>query len=89
MIVEHEKKVPIADTLCRIMLIRNRGVRALFIETSVSKTLNDLVRKSAKATGVQIGGTLYSDSLADPETPEGTYIGMMRHNVSTIVEALK
>ncbi len=70
-------------------LIRDRGVRALFVETSVSQTLNNMVKKSAKATGVKIGGTLYSDSLGPADTPEGTYTGMMRHNVTTIVEALK
>jgi manganese/zinc/iron transport system substrate-binding protein len=70
-------------------LIRQRGVRALFVETSVSQTLNNLVKKSAEATGVKIGGTLYSDSLGPNGTPEGTYLGMMRHNVQIIVAALK
>lgn len=70
-------------------MIRERGVRAMFIETSVSETLNNLVRKSAEATGAKIGGTLYSDSLGEEGTPGGTYIGMMQHNISTIVEALK
>lgn len=70
-------------------MIREKGIRALFIETSVSATLNELVKKTAKATGVNIGGTLYSDSLGDTGTPAGTYTGMMRHNVSTIVNALK
>ncbi len=70
-------------------LIRQRGVQALFVETSVSQTLNNLVQKSAEATGVAIGGKLYSDSLGPADRPEGTYLGMMRHNVQTIVEALK
>jgi manganese/zinc/iron transport system substrate-binding protein len=70
-------------------LIRDRGVRAMFIETSVSSTLNQLVEKSAEATGVKIGGTLYSDSLDAPDEPAGSYIGMMQHNVSTIVKALQ
>jgi manganese/zinc/iron transport system substrate-binding protein len=70
-------------------LVRERNVKALFVETSVSQTLNQIVKKIAETTGVQIGGTLFSDSLGDPGTPEGTYIGMVRHNVSTIVEALR
>ena len=70
-------------------LVRQRGVKALFIETSVSQTLNNLVRKLAETTGARIGGTLYSDSLADEGEPAGTYIGMIRHNVQTIVDALK
>lgn len=70
-------------------LVRERGVKALFIETSVSKTLNDLVEKIATNTGAKLGGTLYSDSLGAPETPTGTYLGMIRHNVRTVVDALK
>ncbi len=72
-----------------IALVHERGVRALFIETSVSQTLNDIVRKIADESGARIGGTLYSDSLDEPGAPAGSYIGMMRHNVRTIVEALQ
>ncbi len=70
-------------------IVRERGVKALFIETSVSQTLNDIVRKVADNTGAKIGGTLYSDSLGAPDTPAGTYLGMVRHNTKTVVEALK
>ena len=70
-------------------IVRDRNVRAVFIETSVSQTLNNLVRKIAGRTGVTIGGTLYSDSLGSPDSEAGTYIGMVRHNVKTVVEALK
>lgn len=70
-------------------LVRERGVKALFIETSVSQTLNDLVKKIAELSGAKIGGTLYSDSLGEPGTPTGTYLGMVRHNTKTIVDALK
>ena len=38
---------------------------------------------------VAIGGKLFSDAMGQPDTPEGTYPGMIRHNVKTIVEALK
>ena len=69
--------------------VRDRNVKALFVETSVSETLNNLVKKIASRTGVTIGGTLYSDSLGTPESEAGTYIGMIRYNVRTVVEALK
>ncbi len=70
-------------------LVRERGVKALFIETSVSQTLNDIVKKVAESSGARIGGTLYSDSLGSPDTETGTYIGMIRHNTRTIVDALR
>jgi len=70
-------------------IVRERGVKALFVETSVSQTLNDIVKKVAEASGAKIGGTLYSDSLGAPGTPTGTYLGMVRHNVNTVVDSLK
>jgi manganese/zinc/iron transport system substrate-binding protein len=38
---------------------------------------------------VEIGGELFSDALGDAGTPEGTYVGMVTHNIDTIVDALK
>jgi manganese/zinc/iron transport system substrate-binding protein len=38
---------------------------------------------------VVIGGTLFSDALGNPGTSEGTYIGMFKYNVHTIVTSLK
>jgi len=69
--------------------VRSQGIRALFIETSVSDSLNNMVRQVADHTGTKIGGELYSDSLGEPDEDAGTYIGMMRHNTETIVEALR
>jgi len=48
------------------------------------------LRASVKAKGfdVRIGGSLYSDSMGSPGTEEGSYIGMFRSNVDTIVESL-
>ena len=70
-------------------LVRDRGVRALFFETSVSPALNRAIEQIADATGARIGGELYSDSLGGPDSPAPTYIDMVRHNVQTIVKALK
>jgi manganese/zinc/iron transport system substrate-binding protein len=36
-----------------------------------------------------IGGKLFSDAMGAEGTPEGTYIGMVKANVNTIVNALK
>jgi zinc/manganese transport system substrate-binding protein len=47
-----------------------------------------LMNEIAKETGAAIGGTLFSDALSDPRGPAGTYIDMMRHNVSEIDKAL-
>lgn len=49
------------------------------------------MRQAARARGheVVVGGQLYADAAGARGTPEGTYVGMVRHNVQTIVEALK
>ncbi len=71
--------------------IVRRKIKAVFVESSISpKSLEAVVRACAqKGHSIQIGGTLYSDAMGTKGTPEGTYIGMVRANVKTIVEALK
>lgn len=77
------------DIEALISLVKARGVRALFIETSVSQKLNDIIAKVASETGARVGGSLFSDSLGEPGEEGGTYLGMMRHNTRTIAEALR
>jgi len=71
------------DVESLVSLIQQHHVPAVFIETSVSASLNNMVRKVSEKTGAVVGGSLYSDSLGDPGTPEGTYIGVVRHNLDT------
>lgn len=71
-------------------LITERDIPALFIETSVSTRFIEAVQEAVAARGgsVEIGGELFSDALGDAGTPEGSYVGMVRHNTDTIVEGL-
>lgn len=66
--------------------IKSYRAPAVFVETSVNPKL---IREIAKEAGVKIGGLLYSDSMGEENAAGETYIGMMRENVMTIVEALK
>lgn len=68
-----------------------KGIKAVFIESSVSSKSIESVIEGARKLGheVTIGGELFSDAMGDAGTPEGTYIGMVRHNVDTIVKSLK
>src|SRR5262245_22384533 len=68
-----------------------RKIKAVFVETSVSDQNIRSLLEGAAARGhtVVIGGTLFSDAMGNEGTPEGTYEGMVRHNVDTIVKALK
>ncbi|HZG14194.1 MAG TPA: zinc ABC transporter substrate-binding protein [Candidatus Bathyarchaeia archaeon] len=69
----------------------SRKIKAVFIESSVPKqSIEAVVQGSAaKNHTVVIGGELFSDAMGTPGTPEGTYIRMVKHNVDTIVKALK
>lgn len=71
--------------------IVSRHIKAIFSESSVPQKNIDALKEAVEAKGqsIVIGGQLFSDSLGDEGTPEGTYIGMMKYNIDTVVNALK
>ncbi|UEM03223.1 zinc ABC transporter substrate-binding protein [Skermanella rosea] len=71
-------------------LLVTRRIAAVFVETSVSERNIRALIDGAAARGHQvvIGGALYSDAMGAPGTYEGTYVGMIDHNVTTIARAL-
>jgi manganese/zinc/iron transport system substrate-binding protein len=81
----------LADVQQLVDMVTSRGIKAVFVESSVPKRSIEALVEGAKAKGhdLKIGGELYSDAMGQPGTEEGTYIGMVRHNVRTIVSALK
>lgn len=68
----------------------SRDIRAVFVETSVSDRNMRALIEGAAARGHQvvIGGSLFSDAMGPDGSYEGTYLGMMDHNVTTIARAL-
>jgi manganese/zinc/iron transport system substrate-binding protein len=70
--------------------IVQRRIPAIFVESSVPPRTIEAVQAAVKAQGfdVQIGGQLFSDAMGNPGTEEGTYVGMVRHNIDTIVSSL-
>jgi manganese/zinc/iron transport system substrate-binding protein len=79
-----------ADVQSLVSFIVDRRIPALFVESSVPQRTIEAVQAAVRARGfeVEIGGQLFSDAMGDPGTPEGTYIGMVRYNIDTIVSAL-
>lgn len=67
-------------------LIKKRHLRAIFPESSVSRAA---IQRVAGDSGAQLGSELFSDALGAPETPAGTYAGMIKTNMDNIVNALK
>lgn len=74
-----------ADVAALIRQIRNDGVRAVFVENIRDARL---IKQIAAEGGAKVGGTLYSDALAS-EGPASTYLGMFKHNLDTLLAALK
>lgn len=71
-------------------LLVNRDIRAIFVESSVSDRNIRALQEGAAAQGhdVAIGGELFSDAMGPESTYEGTYIGMIDHNITMITRAL-
>ncbi len=80
-----------ADVQQLASFIANNKIPAVFVESSVPKRNIEAVQAAVKAKGfkVAIGGELFSDAMGSAGAPEGTYIGMVRHNVDTITKSLK
>ena len=67
-----------------------REIPAIFVESSVPRGTVEALREATRSRGwdVAIGGELFSDAMGTAGTPEGTYIGMVTHNIDTIVAGL-
>ncbi|MGQ9928090.1 MAG: metal ABC transporter solute-binding protein, Zn/Mn family [Chloroflexaceae bacterium] len=79
-----------ADIQTLVNMIISREVPAIFVESTISPRTIEAVQAAVRARGheVRVGGELFSDALGAAGTPAGTYLGMMRHNIDTIVAAL-
>lgn len=88
--ISTESEAGVRDIERIVNLIVENKVRAVFVETTVSDRNIKALIAGAKARGheVVIGGSLFSDAMGQPGTYEGTYIGMIDHNVTTIARAL-
>ena len=73
-----------------VEIVTDRGIQAIFVESSVPRRSIEAVQAAVQSEGrqVKIGGQLFSDSLGAAGSPAGTYAGMVRTNVDTIVSAL-
>ena len=85
----------LADITRIVDFIKERKVKAIFVETSVSPAT---IERISKDSGARIGGELFSDALGTPGKSEtaggatydlGTYEGWIRHNINTVVDALE
>ncbi|MEM6905820.1 MAG: zinc ABC transporter substrate-binding protein, partial [Pseudomonadota bacterium] len=71
-------------------MLVSRRISAVFVESSVSdRNIRALIEgAAAQGHNVEIGGELFSDAMGPASTYEGTYVGMIDHNTTTIAGAL-
>lgn len=88
--ISTEAQAGTADVQALANFIVEKQIPAIFVESSVPQRNVEAVQAAVQAKGfeVNIGGSLFSDAMGSEGTPEGTYIGMVRHNIDTIVTAL-
>ncbi len=79
-----------ADVQDLAVFIADRGLPAVFVESSVPPRFIEALTEAVAARGgdVTIGGSLYSDALGSPGGAAETYVGTVRANVETIVGAM-
>jgi manganese/zinc/iron transport system substrate-binding protein len=83
---------PGVDDINRLVeLLVSQQIPAIFVESSVNEANLHAVQEGARSRGweVRLGGTLFSDAMGASGTYEGTYIGMLVHNATTIARALQ
>ena len=83
--VSTEAEASARDVARIIRQVKAQKVPAVFMENVTNPRL---VEQIAKESGAKIGGRLYSDALSEQDGPAGTYIAMMKHNISQIEKAL-
>ena len=88
--ISTESEAGLARVETLVTTLVDRGVKAVFVESSVPDRNVRALVEGARARGhdVVVGGELYSDAMGAPGTYEGTYLGMIDHNVTTIARAL-
>lgn len=88
--ISTDSEAGIADINSLIDFIVENKVPSIFVESSVSdKNIKAVIEGcEAKGLNLEIGGQLFSDAMGPPQTYEGTYIGMMDHNATTVARAL-
>jgi manganese/zinc/iron transport system substrate-binding protein len=85
-----ESEAGVRDIERLVELLVTRQIPAVFVESSVSDRNIKALIDGARAVDhtVTIGGQLFSDAMGAPGTYEGTYLGMLDHNVTIIARAL-
>jgi manganese/zinc/iron transport system substrate-binding protein len=86
-----ESEASVDDVNRLVDFIVERGIKSLFVESSVNQEGIKAILEGAKSRGAAVEicpSELFSDAMGSPGSYEGTYVGMIDHNATTIVRAL-
>ena len=88
--ISTESEAGVRDIARIVDLLVDRRIPAVFVESTVPPRHIEALVAGARSRGheVTVGGELFSDAMGDAGTYEGTYPGMIDHNITTIVRAL-
>ncbi len=75
----------VKDIISLIKQIKESGVKTIFVENITNPRV---IKQIARETGAKIGGELYSDALSESDGPAASYINMVRHNFSLLIESM-
>lgn len=88
--ISTESEAGVDDINGLVDFIVANKIKAVFVESSVSQKSVEAVLEGVRSKGAEvvIGGQLFSDAMGQAGTYEGTYVGMIDHNATTIARAL-
>lgn len=88
--ISTESEAGLQDLNKLVDYIVANDVKAVFVETSVSpKSIQSLIEGAgSRGKDIKIGGELFSDAMGAAGAYEGTYIGMLDHNITIVARAL-
>jgi manganese/zinc/iron transport system substrate-binding protein len=88
--ISTESEAGVKDIENLVDVLVSKKIGAVFVESTISdKNIQALIQgAAAKGHTVVIGGELFSDAMGAEGTYEGTYVGMVDHNATTIACAL-
>jgi manganese/zinc/iron transport system substrate-binding protein len=88
--ISTESEAGVRDIEALVDLLVDRGIAAVFVESTVGNRHVEALLVGARAQGhdVSIGGSLFSDAMGETGTYEGTYLGMIDHNATTVARGL-
>ncbi|HZW10349.1 MAG TPA: zinc ABC transporter substrate-binding protein, partial [Phycisphaerales bacterium] len=88
--ISTESEAGVRDIERIVALLVDRRIPAVFVESTVSERNVRALIEGARARGheVIVGASLFSDAMGRAGTYEGTYVGMIDHNVTSIARAL-